>query len=166
LNLTLLIDPEKQYMARLAELVKDYLEAIGLKIDLKAVERSSWVNLKDNYRYDMIISRTTPWGMVMHANWGTGYFDTRRSGEGVMHTVDDPAFLEICDGILSTLDEERLETYAHRLQDYYSENLPAIALFWNIIVTPYNRTYSGWVFDHLYGLYNIDSFLMVEKKAR
>ena len=88
LNLTLLVDPDKQYMARLAELVEDYLESIGIEIDLRAVERSSWVNLKDTYRYDLTISRTSPWGMVMHANWGTGYFDTRRSGEGVLHTVD------------------------------------------------------------------------------
>jgi peptide/nickel transport system substrate-binding protein len=97
--------------------------------------------------------------MLMHANWATGYFDVRRSGEGVLHTVDDPAFLKLCNDILATKDEGELEKYAQKVQDYYTKNLPAIALYWSRIVIPYQKKFSGWSPNPLYGIYNIKNFL-------
>lgn len=156
LRLSILIS--KDYL-RLAELVRDYLQALDIDVDLKVVDTNTWTNLKDEYKYDFVISRTSPWGMFMHANWATGYFDSRRTGEGVLHTVDDPIFLRLCDDILSTNDETSLEEYAHRVQDYYAQNLPAIALYWSQIVIPYQKNFSGWSPNPLYGIFNIKNFL-------
>lgn len=164
LRLTLLVNPLKPYNARLMELIEEYLASVGIRVQVKAVEGSSWVNFKDRYRYDLVLSRTTPWGMLMHASWATGYFDARRTGEGVLHTVDDPGFLEMCDALLATTDHKAIRSLAHRVQDYYAENLPAVPLFWNTIVTPYNTRFTGWVLDPLYGLYNIDSLLNVRRR--
>lgn len=144
---------------RLGELVRDHLHTLDIDISLKVVDASTWTNLKDAYKYDLVISRTSPWGMLMHANWATGYFDVRRSGEGVLHTVDDRAFLELCDSILATRDERELEKYAQKVQDYYEQNLPAIALYWSRIVIPYQKKFSGWSTNPLYGIYNINNFL-------
>jgi peptide/nickel transport system substrate-binding protein len=99
--------------------------------------------------------------MLMYANWATGYFDSRRTGEGVLHTVDDPAFLKLCDNILSTKDEGELEKFAQKVQDYYAQNLPAIALYWSRIVIPYKKKFSGWSPNPLYGIYNIKNFLQL-----
>ena len=115
--------------------------------------------MKDKYNYDLVVSRTSPWGMFMHANWATGYFDTRRTGEGVLHNVDDPEFLKLCDDILSTKDMEKLKEYASDIQDYYARFLPAIALYWSRTVTPYKKRYAGWSTNPLYGIYNIQNFL-------
>jgi peptide/nickel transport system substrate-binding protein len=151
--------------ARVAELLRDYLKAIGIESEIRSADLNTWVAEKDNYNYDFTITRTTPWGMLMHANWGTGYFDSRRTGQGVLHIVDDQDFLTLCDEILATSDPTALANYAAKVQAYYAEELSAIALYWNIIVTPYNKAFSGWKPDPLYGIYNVDTFLNVEKTS-
>ena len=158
-----MVDPVKVFNARLTELVEEYLRAVGIRIAVKAVEGSTWVSLKDRYAYDLVITRSSPWGMLMHASWGSGYFDSRRTGQGVMHNVDDPEFLELCDEILATTDPAELETCAHELQDYYAEELPAIPLYWNNVVTPFNREFNGWYADPLYGIYNLENFVNVHE---
>jgi len=150
---------------RSGELVQEYLEKVGLDVTLKSVAYSTWISLKDKYYYDLTITRTTPSGMLMHAQWGTGYFESRKSGYGVLHTVDDPEFHEICDNILSTTDSAKMQQYAYEIQDYYSKNLPGIALYWNENVTPYNKNYKGWYVDPIFGIYNTDTFLNLEKAS-
>ncbi len=148
----------KDYV-RLAELVGDYLKAAGIDVRLKTVDYNTWISMKDKNNYDLVISRTSPWGMFMHANWATGYFDARRTGEGVLHNVDDPQFLKLCDDILATKNEDKLIEYAYQVQDYYARFLPAIALYWSRTVIPYQKRFRGWAPDPLYGLYNIQNFL-------
>lgn len=160
IKLEILIRPE---YARTGELLEEYFEQAGLDPDLRTADSDTWMTLKDNYEYDLTVTRSTPWGMLMHANWGSGYFDSRRTGQGVMHNLDDPEFLKLCDDILATTDPEELEGYASGLQDYYAENLPAIPLYWCRVVTPYNRNFEGWYTDPLYGIYNLDTFVNVTK---
>ena len=162
LRLSILVRSE---WARLGELVADYLERVGIRSSLRSLEMGSWVAEKDNYNYDLVITRTTPWGMLMHAGWGTGYFDSRRSGQGVLHVLRDPEFLALADEILATADPGRREAQARRVQEYYARELPAIALYWNMIVTPYNRVFTGWKPDPLFGIYNRDTLLSVEKRT-
>ncbi len=149
---------------RTAELMQEYLLLLGIDSELKNVDSSTWIKQKDAGEYDLTITRSTPWGMLMHANWGTGYFDSRRTGEGVLHVLDDPVFLKLCDDILAATSEDQLQDYAYELQDYYAERLPAIALYWNKVETPYNSAWQGWYSDPLYGIFNVDNFLVVEKK--
>lgn len=151
--------------ARVAELLRDYLNAIGIESEIRSADLNTWASEKDNYNYDFTITRTTPWGMLMHANWGTGYFDSRRTGRGVLHIIDDENFLKLCDDILATSDPQMLTDYASKVQAYYAEDLPAIALYWNVIVSPYNKAFTGWKPDPLYGIYNVDTFLNLEKMS-
>ena len=155
-NLTLLAEPKQ---ARTAELLKDYFQKVGVGISLKVVDLSTWINLKDKFQYDLIIAHTSPWGMQMHAGSATGYFDARRTGEGVLHNIADPVFQRLCDNLLSTRDEKELETHARTLQDYYARHLPAIPLYWEMIVTPFSKKFSGWNPNPLYGIFTIDGFL-------
>jgi peptide/nickel transport system substrate-binding protein len=149
---------------RLAELVADYLQEVGIDAKLKTVDYNTWISMKDKNEYDLVVSRTSPWGMFMHASWATGYFDMRRTGEGVLHNVDDPQFLKLCDNILSTKDEKRLKQYASDIQDYYARNLPAIALYWSRSVIPYQKKFVGWTPNPLFGLYNIQNFLSIRHR--
>ncbi len=158
-NLTLLIRAE---YGRLAELVKEYLGKVGVSVTIKSVDQSAWVAMKDSYDYDMTITRTTPWGMLMHANWGTGYFDSRRTGQGVLHSVDDPEFLGLCDEILAETRTERLAPLAARVQEYYARVFPGIALAWNRVVTPISTRFRGWENDPLFGVYNIETLVGME----
>ncbi len=147
---------------RINELTGDYLNALGIDCEIKNVDSSTWIKQKDEGEYDLTITRSTPWGMLMHANWGTGYFDSRRTGEGVLHVLDDQKFLDLCDDILAATNEDDLKEYAYQVQDYYAENLPAIPLYWNKVVIPYSKDFSGWISDPLYGIFNVDNFLSVE----
>lgn len=151
---------------RLAELVRGQLRAAGLPVVIKSVDGSTWTALKDAYRYDLILAKTSPWGLNMHAGWATGYFDSRRSGEGVLHTVDAPDFHELCDGLLAAPDEAARAALARRVREHYARRLPAVALCWNSIVVPHNRRFSGWVWDPLYGFFNQESFLRVQRADR
>lgn len=160
IKLTILV---RSNWARVAELLKSYLADIGIEVVTRSADLNTWVAEKDKYNYDLTITRTTPWGMLMHASYGTGYFDSRRTGRGVLHILDDPYFLKLSDDILSTTDLEELNNLSSRVQDYYAEKLPAIALYWNTIVTPFNRDFTGWKPDPLYGIYNVDNFLSVKK---
>lgn len=148
---------------RVTELMVDYLKDLGIESEIKNVDSSTWIKQKDAGEYDLTITRSTPWGMLMHANWGTGYFDSRRTGEGVLHVLEDPEFHKLCDDILAATSQSQLQDYAYQVQDYYGENLPGIALYWNKVVTPYNKAFSGWYSDPLYGIFNVDNFLSVEK---
>jgi peptide/nickel transport system substrate-binding protein len=148
---------------RVTELLIESLKDIGIDSEQKSVDSSTWIKQKDAYEYDLTVTRSTPWGMLMHANWATGYFDSRRTGEGVLHVLDDPAFHRLCDDILAATNDDQLRDYAASLQDYYAKNLPGIALYWNKVETPYNKAFRGWYSDPLYGIFNVDSFLSVEK---
>lgn len=149
--------------SRVGELLQDYLQEVGIKANLRSLDLNGWVAAKDDFDYDVTVTRSTPWGMLMHAGWGTGYFDSRRTGRGVLHSVEDRQFLDLCDTILATADPEKLQELGGRAQDYYAEHLPAAPLYWNEIVTPFSKAYTGWKPDPLYGIYNIDTFLSVRK---
>ena len=150
---------------RIGELMGDYLSQIGIKSTLRSADLNSWVAAKDAYEYDITVTRTTPWGMLMHANWGTGYFDSRRTGRGVLHILNDPEFLSLCDSVLATSDTEKLSRLGADVQQYYAEQLPGIVLYWNEIVTPFNKAYTGWKPDPLYGIYNVDTFTNIRKQG-
>jgi peptide/nickel transport system substrate-binding protein len=79
--------------------------------------------------------------------------------------VDDPKFLSLCDALLTTTDPGEQQKLAYDVQDYYSENLPALPLLWNEIITPCNKRFVGWKLDPLYGLYNIDTLLNVRRQT-
>ena len=163
IQLTMLVEPD--YVRR-SELVKDYLEEVGIKVTMKSVDESTWITLKDQYEYDLTVTRTSPWGMMVHGSWATAYFDSRRTGEGVLHIVDDPKFLQLVDGLLATTDPEKIKELAYSVQNYYAETLPAIALYWNMIITPFNREFIGWQPDPLFGIYNIDTLVNLKKVSR
>jgi len=160
IKLTLLIQSSYQ---RMAELMVDYLKALGMTAEIKTVDQSTWYTLKESFDYDLTLTRTTPWGMMVYANWGSAYFDSRRTGQGVLRTVDDPEYLKLCDQIMAATSKDQLEEYAHEMQDYYAKNLPAIPLYWGEVITPYNKDWTGWVSNPLYGIYNADNFLSVQK---
>ena len=148
-----------------ARLLKEYLEAAGIGADIRLVDQATWFALKDNYEYDLTITGTTPWGMLMHAGWGTGYFDSRRTGQGVLHNLDDPVFLQLCNDILATTNQAQLNKLGSDVQDYYATQVPAIPLYWKRDVTPYNRAFTGWHSNPLFGIYALDTFLDVRPIA-
>jgi len=129
---------------RILELIKGDLAKVGLDVELKTVDSSTWIDLKDKKEYDLVFFRTTPWGMLMHASYGSGYFDTRRTGAGVLHNFGNQEFLDTCDEIMRTTDRGKIRELNQKLQEIYARELPAITLCWVDMVYPYRANWKGW----------------------
>lgn len=119
-------------------LVND-LKTVGIGITVKTADLSSWIAAVQAKAADLILFRTTPWGMMMEAGHGSGYFDSRRQGGGVLANVTDPRFHQLCDDILSTTDPAKLKALYKEMGDYYAQHLPVIALGWHPVIYPCQR---------------------------
>jgi len=136
---------------RCSEFVKQYLEAVGIGINIVSVDSSTWVAKKDAMDYDIVLFRATPWGALMHAGEGSGYFDSRRTGQGVLHNLSVQEYLDACDARLSTGDADQQRAIDLQIQELHAEYLPGIALVWIESVYPYREGWNDWVIDHIYG---------------
>lgn len=137
------------------ELIKEYLEKAGLRVEYKfASDLNAWIELKDALAYDIAYNGITPKGMMMDSGWATGYFASNTVGAGKLQNVDDPAFLGLCSAIATTPDGGMLRSLISDLQDYYAENMPGIALYWCLDVTPINTEIDGWYISKAAGILN------------
>ena len=140
---------------RLGEMLKKYMNAVGLDAELKVTDSSGFWDVVDAKEHDMFVSRTTPWGMMMEAGYATGYMDTRSNGWPM---VNDPKFTELVDDLLTTSSAEETGRLAELVQEYYARELPAIALYWNDYVQPYNKKYEGYVVNPIHGILSYETF--------
>jgi len=149
--LTLLTRGDVPSTLRSTEMVAADLKAVGIGCSLKSVDNATWVAAKDAMDYDLVFFRATPWGTLMHASHGSGYFDSRRTGSGVLHNLAAAEYLETCDARLATADLAEQERLDRELQRMHAEYLPGIALTWIESVYPYREGWDGWTIDHIYG---------------
>lgn len=124
---------------RLAEILRDALSEIGLGVEIRALDLSAWASVKDALDYDMVLFGATPWGTLMHAGHGSGYFDSRRTGQGVLHNLAAAEYLAACDARLATADPAQQAVLDLRIQELTAEYLPGIALAWTESVYPYRQ---------------------------
>ncbi|HEO71858.1 MAG TPA: ABC transporter substrate-binding protein, partial [Candidatus Hydrogenedentes bacterium] len=151
ISLTLLTRGDVSSTLRTTEMVAADLRAIGMEITVKSVDSATWIAAKDAMDYDLVFFRATPWGTLMHASHGSGYFDSRRTGAGVLHNLTAPDYLAACDARLSTADLDEQARLDLQLQQMHAEYLPGIALAWIDSVYPYRQGWTGWTIDHIYG---------------
>ncbi len=137
--------------SQLVKLLTHDLEAVGIHLAVQYVDLSTWINFLNQDKYDLVLFRTTPWGMMMHAGYGSGYFDSRRKGGGVIGNITDPDFLFLCDRILETTDPLILKKLYHDLQSYYARHLPAAALCWSKNIYPFYKNQQGFKVNQLEG---------------
>jgi peptide/nickel transport system substrate-binding protein len=138
-------------LVRATEMTVANLRDIGLDSEVRALDTSTWVAAKDEGDYDLIFFRATPWGTLMHASHASGYFDSRRTGSGVLHNFSDADYLALCDQRLATADPARQRELDLMIQQYHYDYLPGIPLVWIDSVYPYREGWDNWVIDHIYG---------------
>ena len=131
-------------------LIHDF-QKIGVEVKLRTADLSTWISMVRKREFDLVLFRTTPWGMIMSSGHGTGYFDSRKKGGGVLANVADPLFHGLCDAIMSTTDPDRLKLLYHDVQEYYAEQLPALALCWNRNVYPYRNDWCNLSINQIEG---------------
>jgi peptide/nickel transport system substrate-binding protein len=164
---TLLVRSDLWGDAQLAKLLAHDLKKAGVHTIVRMTDLSVWIPSVQNKAFDLVLFRTTPWGMVMDSGDASGYFDSRRQGGGVLANISDPFFHDICDGIMSTMDPQIVKTLHQRLQTYYSDHLPAIALCWNKNDYPYRKSWTGMSVNQIEGgLINRSSLFSLEKQTK
>lgn len=141
---------------RVADMMKKYLASAGIDVRVKAADKNTVREILDVKKsHDMAVTGTTPWGMMMWANYGTGYIDSRNIGYSM---TGDPEFHAMIDELLKTSDSQRSGELARDIQNYYADNLPAIPLYWNDNIQPHKSEYEGWVNDPMYGIMSYGTF--------
>lgn len=141
---------------RLAELLKKYFNAAGIDFQAKIVDKTTFNTLTYDGRCpDMFIGSSTYWGMQTWGEYGTSYMDSRMYAWG---NVVDPEFHTLVDGMLSTSDTEKRKQLGAEIQQYYAEEYPSLALYWNDLVQPYNEKYEGYVASPMFGILSFETF--------
>lgn len=134
---------------RLSELLKEYFQKIGVRLKLRPVDMALFTTVCDHERsHEALLSRATPWGMMMWAGCGSGYFDSRNIGWSLSR---DKRFTSIVDRMNAALDRGEYLRAAADLQHYYSDELPAIPLYWDVLIQPYHSRFTGWKISPMYG---------------
>jgi peptide/nickel transport system substrate-binding protein len=143
---------------RLGEMMKKYLNAIGIDVTISSLDSGSYWDYIDGGNYEMFVTRTTPWGMMMDSGYVTGYFDAR-SGRGNGWTnLLDPEFQAIADKLLNTTDTAQVKQLSTDLQVFYADQLPAVSLYWNDYIQPYNNKYVGYVASPTNGILSYETY--------
>lgn len=150
-QLTLLVRSDLWGEAQIVKLLAHDFKRVGMGLKVRSADLSTYLAFLKEGEYDLVLFRTTPWGMMMHAGYGSGYFDGKTSGHPNMCRLKDPGFSTLCDRILNTCDPQILKTLYTGLQQYYAELLPAVALCWGRSLFPYSEKWQGFQINPLEG---------------
>jgi peptide/nickel transport system substrate-binding protein len=151
MTLTLLVQTGSASNSRCAEMVSGYLKNVGIAVQIKMADSATWIATKDKMDYDLVFFRATPWGTLMHAGHGSGYFDSRRTGSGVLHNFNNAEYLAACDARLGSGDAQEQAKMDLKIQQLQAQLLPAIPLAWIDSVYPYSKDWKNWKVDHIFG---------------
>jgi peptide/nickel transport system substrate-binding protein len=163
LKLTLLARSDLEGTDGLLPILNHNFEQVGIGLEIERADLSTWIARMQEDRYDLVLFRTTPWGMMMEAGCASGYFDARRHGGGTLANVDDPAFYDLCDAVLRTPDPLEQQRLHHAMQRYYAEHLPAVALCWAAAHYPATNRWQGWQVNPIEGgLVNRQTFCRLQ----
>ena len=149
LEIEIIVRTDIDASIRVAELLKKRFADIGVLLRIKTVDSTLFRQISDRERSHMtLLSRTTPWGMMMWAGSGSGYYDSRNIGWA---NLSDPAFHRIVDRMNSAIKHQDYEKAAAELQRYYADQKPGIPLYWSSILQPANASLTGWKISPIYG---------------
>lgn len=155
-----LISSSSASWARQAELMKKYLNEAGIDVQVRLVS-SNWRQEQLKRQYDMMLGGTSIAGTYAYAGYGTTIIDSK-GGLGNSN-VNDPELTAIIGQVKNATTDDEQRQAAYELQDYYADEMPAIALYWFDIIQPYNKKYAGYQFDPWFGILSYETFFGLEK---
>lgn len=163
MELEILVRTDKPTYARMAELITANLKEVGIQVVQKSVDTAQFRTISEQERgHVAMLTRATPWGMVMKQGAGVPYMDSR-SKTG-MANVNDSAFQELADKMGTSNRDEYADLVAD-VQRYYAENVPAIPMYWDQFIQAYNSEYDNFTVDGTFGLLNMDTWYSITKEV-
>lgn len=154
---------------RVAELVKTELETFGIQVNLDAVDANLF-NVKTSNKFagenggtvsmQAAVNGFTAAGMGMANGLGSIYVQGSHPVQGGCQ-VFDTRLNEILTEMNSATALEQYSVGAAKLQTYYAEEVPLIALYRDDFTYAYNTRLTGVKADAVFGINNIFSWLSV-----
>lgn len=166
---TLTVNAGKETHVGYAELVKTNLEAFGIQVTLDTLDGDSY-NAKtsnkfseNNITMEAAIFGYTAAGMGMGNGLASIYVDGTHAVQGGAQVYD-----ETFQAILAEMsDAKTIDAYnsaAGKLQDFYAEELPIIALYWDNMMYAYASKYENITIDYTFGLNNVNNWFSITAK--
>lgn len=148
-------------LVRAAGMIETYLNDVGIGVQVKALDPDQCNNLAYYNKLHDIGIFGTVWGAMFYSpGYAASYFDYKGTGYANVH---DPRFIALEEQLLNTTDPEKAAQLGADIQNYYASELPAIALYWNTMIFPYNTKYEGWTIDPRYGILSYGTYFNLHK---
>ena len=152
-----------------AELIKTTLEAFGIQVTLDAVDGAAY-NAKtsnkfseNNITMEAAIYGYTAAGMGMMNGLGSIYVDGTHPVQGGAQ-VYDQAFQQILARMSGAKTIQEYTAAAGELQDFYADQRPVLALYWDDMVHAYSSRYTNITIDPAFGVNNVNNWFTITGK--
>lgn len=164
----LTVNASKEAHVAAAELVKNQLEAFGIKVELDALDSTGY-NAKtsnkfseNNITMEAAIFGYTASGMAMMNGLGTIYVDGSHAVQGGCRVFDEK-FVKIRDAMAAAPTIDEYKAAAGDMQDFYASECPLLALYWDNFVYGMSADFKACEKDANFGLNNYRNWFTLTK---
>jgi len=156
-NPELLVESSNDESVRASELIKKDLDAVGIDLKIKlADDPTYWDIVEEKREHEMMLGGLAFWTTKGYKGYYTSIMDSRNYGWA---NINDTAYQSIADNLGTTMDESEREKLVEEIQNYYSNELPAIPLYSMDFIQPYNKKYEGYVTHPMWGVLSLGTFM-------
>lgn len=151
LNFRLVVNSSNQTRVRVAEMIKQQLESIGIKVTIVQANDNQYNNYKNNKNYDMILCGTYI---------GTSPNLQRYFADGNLANFHNEEAKTIMNDLKNITDSNLLKEKYKRLHEIHAYDLPYISLYHSYDITAYSKNLAGSISANWYNMFcNISSWI-------
>ena len=144
LNLNLIVENSNKTRVKVAELIEEQLEEIGINVSLYKVSNSSYKNYLKNKNYDMIIT-----GVNNGYSSDLSYFLSK----GNIANYENEEITSILNEVKNISDKDLLKEKYNRIIEIYEDEVPYICLYRNKSKVVYSIRVTGNINPNNYTAY-------------
>ena len=151
LDFRLVVNASNQARVTVAEMIKQQLEAIGIKVTIIKATDNQYNNYKTYKNYDMILGGT---------NIGTSPDIERYFADGNLANYYNEEARTIIKDLKNITDKELQKEKYKRLYEIYAWDIPYISLYHSYDITAYSKNLAGSISANWYNMfYNISNWI-------
>lgn len=150
INLDLVVNKSNERRVQVAEIIKNQLEAVGIKINVIKASNAQYQNYLNNKNYDLILTG-------VYSSYSPDL--SKYFGENNLSNFYTEETNTIMKDINNITDEKLLREKYNRLYQIYVEQVPYIYLYYNRNTVIYNQSLMGDIKPNSYNIfYNVGSW--------
>lgn len=151
LSFNLVVNSSNSTRVQVAEMIKQQLEAIGIKVTIVKANDNQYNNYKTYKNYDMILCGTYI---------GTSPDLERYFADGNLANFQNEEAKTIINDLRNITDKELLKEKYKRLYEIYTSEIPYLSLYYSYDITAYSKSLAGSISANWYNVFcNISSWI-------